>query len=84
MKQKTVCDCKNYLKCVIAKTKKCVIAKNYWFISVTAKKKKELNHCVIATIWQPVVMCGCKKKRNLNKSVVEKLLGCLEYDCKPG
>jgi hypothetical protein len=41
--------------------------KNYWFISVTAKKKKELNHCVMATIWcerlQPVVMCGCKKKK---------------------
>jgi hypothetical protein len=30
---------------------------------VTAKKKKELNHYVIATIWQPVVMCGCKKKK---------------------
>jgi hypothetical protein len=24
------------------------------------------------------------KKKNLNLSVVEKLLGCLEYDCKPG
>jgi hypothetical protein len=40
--------------------------KNFWFISVTAKKKKkELNQCVIATIWrawlQPGVMCGCKK-----------------------
>jgi hypothetical protein len=46
MKQKTVCDCKNYLKCVIAKTKVCD-CKNCWFISVTAKKKKELNHCVI-------------------------------------
>jgi hypothetical protein len=61
--------------------------KNCWFISVTAKKKKELNHCVIATIWrdrlQPVVMCGCKKE-NLTLSVVEKLLGYLEYDCKPG
>jgi hypothetical protein len=29
-----------------------VIAKNCWFISVPAKKKKEkLNQCVIATIW---------------------------------
>jgi hypothetical protein len=32
------------------------------------KKEKELNHCVIATIWsdrlQQVVMCGCKKKLN--------------------
>jgi hypothetical protein len=58
MKQKTVCNCKNYLKVCDCK--------NYWFISVTAKKEKELNHCVIATIWrdrmQPVVMCSCKKK----------------------
>jgi hypothetical protein len=45
MKQKTkVCDCKNYLKVCDSK--------NYWFIYVTAKKKKELNQCVIATIWR--------------------------------
>jgi hypothetical protein len=38
--------------------------KNCWFISVLQKIKKELNQCVIATIWrawlQPGVMCGCK------------------------
>jgi hypothetical protein len=46
--------------------------KNFWFISVPAKKGK-LNQCVIAAIWhaflQPVVMCGCKKKENLTLSV---------------
>jgi hypothetical protein len=65
--------------------KKCD-CKNCWFISVTAKKKKELNHSV-ATIWrdrlQPVVMCGCKRKPDF-VCVVEKLLGYLEYDCKHG
>jgi hypothetical protein len=35
----------------LQKTKVCHY-KNCWFISVTAKKKKKLNQCVIATIWR--------------------------------
>jgi hypothetical protein len=36
----------------LQKTKVCH-CKSCWFISVTAKKKKEkLNQCVIATIWR--------------------------------
>jgi hypothetical protein len=58
---------------------KCVIAKNVGLFLWLQKRKKELNQCVIATmsyVWlqkKPDFIC-----------VVEKLLGYLEYDCKPG
>jgi hypothetical protein len=49
------------------------------------KEKKELNQCVIATIWrvwlQPGVICGCKTWLCLCGC---NLLGYLVYDCKPG
>jgi hypothetical protein len=52
---RVVSDCKNYFLCVIAKLL-------VYFCD--CKKKKELNQCVIATIWrvwlQLGVMCGCK------------------------
>jgi hypothetical protein len=43
---------------------------------------------VIATIWrvwlQPGVMCVAKKRKPDFDCVLAKLLGYLEYDCKPG
>jgi hypothetical protein len=70
-----VCDCKNYFLCVIAKT-------TGYFCD--CKRKKELNHCVIATIWrawlQPAVFCGCKTWLCL---CGWNLLGYLVYDCEP-
>jgi hypothetical protein len=71
-----VCDCKNYFLCVIAKTT------SYFY---DCKRKKELNQCVIALFcvrtcnqeFCVVASPGCV-------CVVEKLLGYLVYDCKPG
>jgi hypothetical protein len=74
-----VCDCKKL---------KCLIAKSAGLFRWLQKRKRKLNQCVIATNlreWlQPGIMCGCKKKKPDFVCVVEKLLGCLEYDCKPG
>jgi hypothetical protein len=69
----------------LQKTKVCD-CKICWFISVTAKKRKtepvcDCNYlaCVIAT---RSYVC-CKKKPDF-VCVLAKLLGYLEYDCKPG
>jgi hypothetical protein len=62
--------------------------KNCWFISVTAKKEKRTEPlcdckylaCLIATS----IYVWLQKRKPDFVCVVQKLLGYLEYDCKPG
>jgi hypothetical protein len=72
----------------LQKTKVCH-CKSCWFISVTAKKKKK-NW---TSVWLQLFgvrdcnqkLCVLQKKRKPDfVCVLEKLLGYLEYDCKPG